>query len=54
MRKAAKKLTLCRETLLRLEAEHLKAAVAAGPTYTCYTWYCNSGTNCDLSVCICP
>ena len=54
MRKAVKKLTLCRETLLRLEAEHLKVAGGDSQLYTCITWYCDTATNCQASYCICP
>lgn len=49
MKKAARKLNLCRETLLQLEVEQLKAPEGA----TGFTWYCETGTNCQLSVCIC-
>ena len=51
MKKTVKKLTLCKETLLRLEAKHLKAA--AGDSVTCFTWYCQTGTRCNISLCIC-
>jgi hypothetical protein len=57
VRKTVKKLTLSKETLRRLEAAHLKDA-AGGTTNMCptgdaFTCGCVTGTNCDISLCIC-
>ena len=54
MKKAVKKLTLCKETLLRLEAVHLKAAGGFTlPTADNFTCGCETGTYCQISFCIC-
>jgi len=51
MKKAVKKLTLCKETLRRMEANHLKPV--AGASFPC-SWYCETATNClDVSRCVC-
>lgn len=57
MKREARKLTLCRETLRRLEGEQLRH-VAGGTTGMCptgdaFTCGCVTGTNCDISLCIC-
>ena len=59
MRKT-KKLTLARETLLRLAHENLQAVQGGqslAPSFccsmTCYPCTVQTGTNCNVSVCIC-
>lgn len=57
VKRQARKLTLCKETLRRLEGEQLKQA-AGGTTNMCptgdaFTCGCETGTNCQISFCIC-
>jgi hypothetical protein len=57
VKRAAKKLTLFKETLRRLESGHLKN-VLGGTTNMCptgdhFTCGCETGTACQISLCIC-
>lgn len=59
VKRAAKKLTLFKETLRRLESGHLKNVVGATgvsamcPTFNDLTCTCETDTACQISACIC-
>lgn len=48
-----RKLELSRETIAALQEEHLAGAAGAGETAISQCVRCQTGTHCNISLCIC-